>query len=178
MMDRHAKQDRLRARAREVDERAAHVLELMATGRWLPGSSHAELARTWGVTDSEVQHVAQRAGQALRVLMLVDREDMRARNAAHLAVIASDAHQAGEYGDAVRAIAEQGKLLGLNAPERSQVEVKADPRQQYEAMPRPERVRWLRENIAELQALLDAELDADAIATPLQEQSSCGTDEQ
>jgi len=124
-------------------------MQLMASGRWVGGRSHQELAERWGVALSEVQHVAQRAGQALRVLMLVDREDLRARNAAHLETLAVDAHQAGEFGDAVRARAEMGKLLGLNAPEKHEHAVVVA---QYEQLAPPQQAAWLRERAARLLA--------------------------
>jgi hypothetical protein len=141
-LTRHEKQDQLRARARVVDERSAHVLAMMATGRWVTGASHAALAEEWKLDAGEVAHIAQRAGQALRVLMLVDRDDMRARNAATLEAIAAEAKACGEYGDAVRALAEQGKLLGLNAPEKHEHAVVVA---KYEQMQPTERAEWLRE---------------------------------
>jgi hypothetical protein len=137
------KQVQSRARAREVsDQRTAHIMDLMANGRWVTGRSHQALAEEWGCEVGEVEHVAQRAGQALRVLMLVDRDDLRARNAAHLESLAADAHAAGEYGDAVRARAEMSKLLGLNAPEKHEHAVVVA---QYERLAPPQRAAWLRE---------------------------------
>lgn len=161
-----------RARAGAVDQIVAGILEDMVGGRWIAGKSHRELAVMHAVSVDRVKDWAAEAGRTLRVLALVDREDMRARNAARLDVIVEQAmtKQAvvpSRDGDpivvpqpdlraAVSAIAEQGKLLGLNAPERTESRVSAEPTMQerYEAMDRPGRVRWLREQIAMLQGLL------------------------
>lgn len=126
-----------RDRRDQVDRVVAGILEDMVSGRWVAGRSHQELATREGVSVDRVKDWAAEAGRTLRLLALVDRDDLRARNAARLDAISADAHRDGEYGDAVRAIAEQGKLLGLNAPERSEVTVKApapaqDPRERLE----------------------------------------------
>lgn len=147
--DRHQRQNQLRARARLVDERAAEVAGLMADGRWVTGKSHAELAERWGCDMEEVRHVAQRAGQALRVLMLTDRESLRARNAATLEAIVADARADGEHQAAVAALNSQAKLLGLNAPERHEVATV----QAVEAMTPEAKLARVREQIAVLQEL-------------------------
>jgi hypothetical protein len=140
---RHDRQDQLRARARLVDERAAEAMALMADGRWVTGKSHRELAERWGVDLAEVQHVAQRAGQALRVLMLVDRDDIRARNAATLEAIAADARADGDHAAAVRAVEAGAKLLGLNAPDRVETTTRT-VEAEFDALPPADKVAWLR----------------------------------
>lgn len=116
-----------RDRRDQVDRVVAGILEDMVSGRWVAGRSHQELATREGVSVDRVKDWACEAGRTLRLLALVDRDDLRARNAARLDAIAADAHREGEFGDAVRAIAEQGKLLGLNAPEKHVVAVTQAP---------------------------------------------------
>lgn len=142
-----------RDRRDQVDRVVAGILEDMVSGRWVAGRSHQELATREGVSVDRVKDWACEAGRTLRLLALVDRDDLRARNAARLDAIAADAHAVGEFGDAVRAIAEQGKLLGLNAPEQHQ---HAHVVATYEQLdPRQKRAQLV-EAIAALQAELDA----------------------
>jgi hypothetical protein len=63
----------------------------------------------------------------------------------------------------IRAVDVWTRVTGGRAPERQHVTTETDQRAAYEAMAGPERVRWLRENIAELQALLVAEEKAQGI---------------
>lgn len=112
-----------------------------------------ELAKRWAVDLEVVKHAAQRAGQALRVLMQVDKEELRARNAAHLEGLAADAHAAGEFRAAVSARDSIAKLLGLNAPEKHEHRVSAE---QFSAMPPAEQ----RAKLLEARAAIDERLRA------------------
>ncbi len=114
-----------RERRDEVDAIVFAIVDDMASGRWVTGRSHKEYAAKNGVAVSRVQDWACEAGRVLRVLAMVDRESLRERNQARLDAIAADAYQAGEFGDAVRAIGEQNKLLGLHAPSKMEVNVQA-----------------------------------------------------
>lgn len=143
-----------RERAREVDRVVAGIVGLMSSGQWVTGRSHAQIASAEGVSVDRVKDWATEAGRILRVLAMVDADDLRARNAAHLEALAADAHAAGEFGDAVRARAEMAKLLGLNAPERHQHE-HAHLVAQVEQMPPRERAAWLRERAAKLLAMAE-----------------------
>lgn len=153
----HAKQRKLRAREAEVDERAAEIAQMMAAGQWVTGQSHMALSKKWGAELEAVKHAAQRAGQALRVLMHTDKEELRARNAAHLEGLAADAHAAGEFRAAVSARDSIAKLLGLNAPEKHEHAVVVA---QYEQLPRAGKAQWLRDKATALLAEADR-LDGD-----------------
>jgi hypothetical protein len=157
------------ARARDTPALVQEVCEMMASGQWVTGRSHAYLAEREGVAVSTVRNWATEASRLLRSLTSGEREELQARNSAHLEALAADAHAAGEYSAAVNARATQAKLLGLNAPERQHVTTETDQRAQYEAMAGPQRIAFLRENIAELQALLVAEEKAQGIVTGVTE---------
>lgn len=139
-----------RARAREVDALVAEIAERMVSGKWVAGRSHRELAEREGATVDAVEKWASDAGRMLRMLSPAEREDLRARNAARLDMLYDMAVSAVEVvrtGDgeaeivpqpdvraAVSALAEQGKLLGLNAAEKHVVahvdpELPEDPRE-------------------------------------------------
>lgn len=190
-----------RARAGAVDRIVVGILEDMVSGKWVAGKSHRELAVMHSVSVERVKDWATEAGRTLRILALVDRDDLRARNAARLDSIVEMALNRsvvipprGENDEAtvvvqpdlkaaVSAIAEQGKLLGLNAPEKVSVTAEDTLRQKYEAMSGEERCAWLRGEIQSLTEMLaDEERKLGIVqstnATQLQEQSECGTDEQ
>jgi hypothetical protein len=151
----------LRVRARETDDRVAECLEAMADGRWVAGKSHRELMAKYGVAWETVRNWAVAAGRMLRILARFDREDLRARNASQLERIVAMALEKQvvipvKNGDpivvdqpdlkaAVSAIAEQGKLLGLNAPEKVQHTFAAD----FEAMAPLEQAAWLEAKASE-----------------------------
>lgn len=166
-----------RARAREVDALVAEIAERMVSGKWVAGRSHRELAEREGATVDAVEKWAADAGRMLRMLSPAEREDLRARNAARLDMLYDMAVSAVRVvstsdGDsevipqpdvrgAVSALAEQNKLLGLNAPERSEVTLKA-PQPAQDARARLEQV------LGAIKAL-EAEADRlrDALAIPV-----------
>jgi hypothetical protein len=131
-----------------VDVIVAGIVEAMAGQRWVAGRSHHELAARHGVSVERVKDWAAEAGRTLRLLCSIDADEIRTENATHLRALAVDAHEAGEFGDAVRAIAEQNKLLGLNAPERHEhaIAVRA---QQLDALPPAERLALAERRIAQ-----------------------------
>jgi hypothetical protein len=69
----------------------------------------------------------------------------------------------------IRAVDVWTRVTGGRAPERQHVTTETDQRAQYEAMAGPQRIAFLRENIAELQTLLDAEEKAQGIVTGVTE---------
>jgi len=158
-----------RARAREVDALVAEIAERMVSGKWIAGRSHRELAEREGATVDAVEKWAADAGRMLRMLSPAEREDLRARNAARLdmlydmAVSAVEVVRTGD-GDAeivpqpdvraaVSALAEQGKLLGLNAPEKHQHAHVVATYDQLDAAGK-------RAQLLEARAAIDAELAA------------------
>jgi len=145
-----------RARPHDVSAMVSEIAGMMSNGQWVTGRSHQAMAAREGVTVSAVERWAAEAGRVLRSLTSAQREELQARNAAHLEALAADAHAAGEFGDAVRARAEMAKLLGLNAPEKHQ---HAHVVASYEQLEPKQKRAQLVEAIAALQAEL-AELDA------------------
>ena len=110
------------ARAR-LDERAVSSLaldsivvgiaETMASGQWVTGESHRQLAERHKVSLGSTMEWAASAARLLRILQRTDVDDLRARNAATLERIASMALQDGDGRTAVQAIAEANRLQGL-----------------------------------------------------------------
>ncbi len=139
------------SRARENDPKVVRILKAMSTGRWVAGRSHQELAEEYGDSVRTIRYLADQAGRMLRILTMANREDLVARNVAHLEAIAADAHEMDDFGAAVRAREAMARLLGLNAPERVQVSASAD----YDSMPIVEQIRWLRDKASELLAEAD-----------------------
>lgn len=146
---------------RARDRLVAEIAGLMSSGQWVTGRSHQALAAREGVELATVRAWAAEASRVLRGLTAAELEDLRAQNRAHLEALAADAHAAGEYGDAVRARAEMAKLLGLNAPERVDMTVKAPARPQDAS----EELAQVEEAIQALEARRD-ELRA-ALAIPV-----------
>lgn len=143
-----------RARAREVDALVDQIAEQMVSGEWVTGRSHAELAKREGVSVSQVENWAAQAARLLRVLASTDKEDLRARNQARFDLVFAEAMRDGAHSAAVSALAEQGRLLGLNAPEKVETTTKSVA-SEYEALSPPQRVAWLREQARAL--LVEAE---------------------
>jgi hypothetical protein len=145
-----------RARAAEVDRLVAGIADDMVSGKWQAGKSHRELAQREGVSVERVEDWATEAGRHLRLLQLRDPADLRARNQARLDHVYAIALDQEDPKAAVSALAEQAKLLGLNAPDRVQ---HAHVVATYEQLQPLEKRAQLVEAIAALQAEL-AELDA------------------
>lgn len=172
------------ARARDTPALVQEVCEMMASGQWVTGRSHAYLAEREGVAVSTVRNWATEASRLLKSLTAGEREELQARNNAHLEALAADAHAAGEYGAAVSARAAQAKLLGLNAPERSVVTTEQSAEAAYAAMSTEERVAYLEDRMRLLGVMLAEERGKLPLvvhaedATQLQKRVGCGTDEQ
>lgn len=117
-----------RARA-DGDAGVAQCLELMTTGKWVPGRSHQALAAEHGVHPDTVKKWATNASRIIRLAIEGDVEDIRAQMLATLGTIVSEAMSYERVlttrdGDttvvpqpdlkaAIAAIAEQAKLLGI-----------------------------------------------------------------
>lgn len=155
-----------RARARDaaqVDTLVEEIAERMADGRWQTGASHRELAAREGTSVAAVEKWAAQAGRLLRTLSAVDRDELRARNAARLDVVYGRAMgEADDLKAAVSALAEQAKLLGLNEPTKVDVHHTAAA---FESKPLPAQLAEVEEHIAALEAVRDdlrAQLATDA----------------
>lgn len=101
-------------------ERVRHVIDLMASGRWVTGQTARELAEEWGLTVSTVEETSAEASRALK-LSLGDAEEIKARWIATLEHNAAKASAAGEYTAVPRSLEVAAKLAGLNAPEKIDV---------------------------------------------------------
>jgi hypothetical protein len=150
----------------------AEIADLMASGRWTAGKSHRAMAEREGTTVEAVKKWANQAGRMLRLLNEHDLEERRARNAATLDSIVEQAMgyqkviptddgaevvPQPDLRTAVSAIAEQGKLLGLNAPEKHQ---HAHVVATYQAADKPARLAQLREALEAIHAEI-AQLEAE-----------------
>jgi len=138
-----------RERAHQVDRIVAGIVERMVSGEWVAGKSHRELAEAEKVSVDRVKDWATEAGRCLRILAMTDKEDLRARNQARLDMVFSSALTDGAHAAAVGALAEQARLLGLNAPEKHEHAVVVA---QYEQLAPPQQAAWLRERAARLLA--------------------------
>lgn len=99
-----------------IDNIVVRVAEAMASGQWVTGESHRELAKEHSASLDTVMGWAASASRLLRIMQRADVEDLRARNAAHLETLARDAHRDGDFGAAVRAIDTAARLQGLIQP--------------------------------------------------------------
>lgn len=114
------------ARAREdADEGVDRCVELMTSGQWVTGRSHAVVAEEFGVSPTTVKNWATNASRIIRAAVEGDLPDIRARMIATLDTIIADSlgkhvtdrdgdvHPSPEGRTAVAAIETQAKLLGL-----------------------------------------------------------------
>lgn len=89
-------------------------MRLMTTpGGWQTGRTGIGLAQEWGIALNTVERDAAEASRRVRE-DLFDREEMRAQLVAQLQVVTAVALRARKTRDAVAAIAEVAKMLGLN----------------------------------------------------------------
>jgi hypothetical protein len=100
------------ARAR-IDALVSEIAGLMASGKWTPGETTAELAAREGMSVIALEKHAATAGRLLRLGRSEDAEAARGENVARLQRIAEKAEKARDYRSAVGAIAEEDKLRGL-----------------------------------------------------------------
>jgi len=108
------KPEAIRARTREgADAGIRDCLDLMTSGRWVTGKSHAAIATLHGVAETTAKDWATNASRMLRLLVEVDVEDIRCRLVASLEGICADARDAGDHRAAVGAVDSMAKLLGL-----------------------------------------------------------------
>lgn len=144
-----------RERAQQVDRIVAGIVERMVSGEWVAGKSHRELAEAEKVSVDRVKDWAAEAGRCLRVLAMTDKEDLRARNQARLDMVFSSALTDGAHAAAVGALAEQARLLGLNAPEKHE-HAHTQAQAEWEKLPPVERPAWLRAQAARFLAAAEA----------------------
>lgn len=161
-----------RARAREVDLLVLEIARKMASGQWVAGPSHAELAQREGVDPITVRQWAAEAGRFLRLSREEDRDAIIARDAATLETVVQMAMDAGQpdLKAAIAGLAQKHKLLGLNAPEKHQ---HAHVVATYDQLPVGDRLAQVREAIAALQAeeaALLLEVGPDKICQPVVEE--------
>lgn len=137
---------RARARARVVDDIVVEIARWMVDGAWTLEKA-GELATREGVRPGTVEQWASDAGRLLRIG--VDMDALRAVNVRRL----DETYQRARHEDpkaAVAAISEQNRMLGLHAPERVSVTVKAYADLDDETM-----LARIEERIAEYQQLRD-----------------------
>lgn len=156
-----------RERRDVVDRIVAGIVADMMAGRWLGSRNIHALAQQHGVSPERVKDWSTEAGRLVRVMDLVDRDDLLAQHRARMAARAEmaralhdEAKQVGEYSAAVGAVAswreedrDERKLLGLNAPEKHQ---HAHVVATYEQLDAPSRLAQLDDAIATLTAERDA----------------------
>ncbi len=153
---------RARARARVVDDIVVEIARWMVDGAWTLEKA-AELAEREGVRPGTVEQWASDAGRLLRIGL--DMEAHRAINMRRL-----DETYLAAKGDpkaAVAAVAEKNRMLGLHAPEKLSVAVKA-----YSELSDEQTLERVEQRIAEYTVLRDrlrAKLrivDAEPVSVP------------
>lgn len=112
-----------RTRARDPDERAAasaaldqailDIARAMASGQWVTGQSHLLVTEKYGITMETARSWASDAARFLRLCVLPDAADLRARNTATLEAITAMALNDRDAKTAIAAIAESNRLQGL-----------------------------------------------------------------
>lgn len=150
-------------RAQEgADAGVARCAELMTTGQWATGKSHALVAEEFNVSVRTVETWASTASRAIRVA-LGDGEEIRGRLAvllesyAHTAMsregrtMAGDPYPNPDVKAATGAVKTLAELLGLITQKHEHAVVVA----QYEQLPRAGKAHWLRDKAAALLAEAD-----------------------
>lgn len=123
----HACARETRTRA-QVDAIVEGMARLMVTGQWRRGRSTRDAADQHGVSLSTAKHWARLASERA---YSGDDDEIQEAKAAHLGqleVIAGDAHQAGEFDAATKAIRTQHEILGSIRQGGTQVNILQDPR--------------------------------------------------
>lgn len=132
---------RARATPEQTAERVEVIVGMMRRGEWRRGESGPELARSWGLADTALQHLAAEASR------IVAREvsDPERVKVDVSTVLLRDLHRASEaceFGDVARLGDVVTRIVGARAPERKEVAVVVA---QYESLPPRQRAAWLRE---------------------------------
>lgn len=142
---------RARATPTETADRIEHVADLMRTGMWVRGVSALPLSELWGLAVATVEGYAAEASRIV-AREVADPEALKTEVATVLRENLHRASKAGEY----KAVASLGdvvtKIMGARVPERHQ---HAHVVTSYEAMPAPDKAKWLRAKAAELIAEAD-----------------------
>ena len=107
-----------RARAREVDELVAELARAILDRTYVPKQTIREMAEREGVKVATVEEWAAEAGRLVRIGPTIDEyRDINLRRLDAQYARATDAKEA------VAAISEQNKMLGLHAPTQHKVDV-------------------------------------------------------
>lgn len=87
----------------------------MSDGRWRTGASHEVVAKKFKVSPATVKDWATSASRIIRLAIEPDREELRARLVVTLEGVVARALKTKrpDLRNAIMAVAEQGKLLGL-----------------------------------------------------------------
>lgn len=156
-----------RARGKQADEGVRRCREIMTSGAWLTGASHALVAEEFGASVRTVETWAAMASREIKVA-LGDGEEIRSRLAVTLERYAAvamsregrtmggDAYPNPDVKAATGALKTLAEVLGLVTQKHEHAVVVA----QYEQMPRANKAQWLREKAAALVAEADR-LDAE-----------------
>jgi len=154
-----------RASREQRDTCLRDIADLMSRGRWFVGSSHAEMVEKHGHSLDVVQKLATEASKALRLIVTLDPDEMRARMLAsldeHRRVALDKTTPKGDpmpdVSAANQAVGISGQLLGLVS---TRVDVH-DARAKFLALPPKEKLaealkvrKELDAEIAQLRAAL------------------------
>lgn len=130
--------------------RVKHIVELMADLKWTRPMGR-ELAQKWGLSPERVRALS---AEASRIVSrdVMDADHVRATCGAALERIITD-FDTSDRKSLVLAISAWAKIAGVEAA--SKVEITTRAIEEFERMPVPERVKYLREKAAALSALAD-----------------------
>lgn len=151
--------------AHEVDALVEEIARMMAAKQWVVGASHDTLALREGVTVGTVEKWSAQAGRYLRIMTPEERRVLQARNASRfdqlyelaltkqVVIPVKDGEPLvipqPDVNAARAVVADQDKLLGLNAPDKVDHRHEVAP---YEALAPRDRLAQVREAIAALRA--------------------------
>jgi predicted transcriptional regulator len=138
-----------RARAREVDELVAELARAILDRTYVPKQTIREMAEREGVKVATVEEWAAEAGRLVRIGPAVDEyRDINLRRLDAQYARATDAKEA------VAAISEQNKMLGLHAPTVHKVDVSVQAYAKLDDAQMLEHVEAQLQRLTELRARL------------------------
>lgn len=161
---------RQRATPTTVSERVERIAGLMRRLEWQRGETAPVLAKEWGLAVNTVEQLASEASRMV-AREVTDPDGLKVEVASVLRANLHRASQAGEF----KAVASLGdvvtRIVGARAPERHE---HAHVVAHFDALPPPEKARWLREKAAAMLAEADrienvvsVEVDAGDDAEPV-----------
>lgn len=105
----------------ETQRRVQHIMRMMATGQWITGHSHLELAEKWGISASRVANLA---GEASRWLVDHGSSDAEliAMMKSTLATITKICMSKGDMRLAIEAVKPMAQLVNAANSERQSAE--------------------------------------------------------